>query len=221
MEKREFSQCQKVNRPDKELVERFRNLPAANIADNTHRFACLHHSLKNYNKSRLLGTAFTVKTPSDDNLFVHMALDLALPGDVIVVETQGGHGSAIIGEIMTSYAIKRNLAGFIIDGLIRDVDAISQLNFPVYASGASPLGPHKDGPGKINIPISCGGVVINPGDILVGDEDGVVVISPREAEEVLEKTLLTMEEERIILQAIRDDTLDRDWIREKVKSIGP
>lgn len=215
-----FRVYSKIDRPDRALVEEFRDLSVANIADNMNRFFCVHYSIKGFNKSKLLGTAFTVRTRTADNLLFHKGLEMAKPGDVMVVETRGDEGSAVTGEIMVRYAMKKGIAGFLIDGLIRDSGTISTLDFPVFAKGASPMGPYKDGPGEINVPVCCGGVVINPGDILVGDEDGVVVIKPKDAMEVLEKTRATVEKERGTLKAIEDGTVDRRWVEQLIKVRG-
>ena len=113
---------------------------------------------------------------------VHKAIDLAAPGDVIVVDAGGDLDQAIIGEIMSSWAAKRGVAGFVIDGAIRDAAALSQGDFPVYARGVTHRGPYKDGPGEINVPVSIGGMVVQPGDIIIGDADGLLAIPQADAE---------------------------------------
>ena len=172
----------KQNQENLKLAKEFIECPTANIADNMNRLPCIDASIKMVNKSalKLVGVALTVKTRPGDNLMVHKALDMANPGDIIVVDAQGDMTNSILGELMCYYAMKKGIAGMIIDGAIRDVDTISELNFPMYAKGVQPKGPYKDGPGEINVPVSCGGMVVNPGDIIVGDLDGVVVISPED-----------------------------------------
>ncbi|RKL63570.1 RraA family protein [Thermoanaerobacteraceae bacterium SP2] len=209
-----------IKRPLKELVEGFRGLPTPNIADNMNRFFCVSSEIKGFNNCKLLGTAFTVRSRTADNLFFHKAIDMAEPGDVIVVDVQGDKINSVCGEIMMRYAKKRGIAGFLIDGLIRDSGALKELDFAVFARGASPMGPYKDGPGEINVPVSCGGVVINPGDIIVGDEDGVVVIKAEEAAEVLEKAKATYAKESQIFKSIEEGTIDRSWVDEKLKERG-
>ena len=112
---------------------------------------------------------------------LHKALELAQPGDVIVVDAQGDLSNAITGEIMMTQAAMSGVAGVVVDGAIRDSEAMRDLDMPVYAAGVTPKGPYKDGPGEINVPVTCGGVVVNPGDIVVGDADGIVIISPQDA----------------------------------------
>lgn len=210
----------KIQRPDKELVEGFKGLPTANIADNMNRFFCVDAEIKPLNKCRLLGTAFTVRSSTADNLLLHKALDMAEPGDVIVVDIQGDKINCVTGEIMMTYALKRGIAGFLIDGAVRDSDAVKGLDFAVYARGVTPKGPYKDGPGEINVPVCCGGVVVNPGDIIVGDSDGVVVISPKDAPEILEKAKATVAKEAGILKSIAKGTWDRTWVDKTLQERG-
>jgi len=169
----------------------------------------------------LLGSAFTIKSNTADNLLFHKALDLAKPGDVMVVDVQGDCTNAVCGEVMVRYAAKKGVAGFVIDGAIRDVEMTRTLNnFAVYAKGVNPKGPYKFGPGEINVPISCGGVVINPGDLIVGDQDGIVVIPKEMAKTVYIDARKTTEKEKKIFQDIENGTLDRKWIDEKLNQYG-
>lgn len=200
-------------RPERALIEGFRGLPVANIADCMNRMSCVDGSIRPFNKTPLLGCAFTVKATGGDNLLFHKALDMAAPGDVLVIAGGGTMLRSYCGEIMVRYAISKGLAGFIIDGCIRDADAIEGIPFAVYAKGVTPNGPYKNGPGEIGLPVSFGGQVICPGDILVGDGDGIAVIKPEEAAELIEKTRNTSQTEA---QALADITagkgLDRVWI---------
>ena len=199
----------KMDRPSRELVEGFKGLPVANIADEMNRFFCVDARIRPYNTKPLLGTAFTVKARVADNLLLLKALELAQPGDVIIVDAQGDLANAITGEIMMTQAAINGLAGVVIDGAIRDAEAMKELDMPVYAAGVQPKGPYKDGPGEINVPVSCGGVVVNPGDILVGDADGIVVIRPQDAPVVAEKAKGKLRKEQATMKAIEEGTLDR------------
>src|SRR5690606_20136195 len=116
---------------------------------------------------------------------VHLALDLAEPGDVIVVDAGGDLTNAIIGELMTILAQTNRIAGIVINGAIRDSGAIRKQDFPVYAAGVTHRGPYKDGPGEINVPIAIDGMMISPGDVIIGDEDGFLAVPAAEAETVL------------------------------------
>ncbi|MHC1759112.1 MAG: RraA family protein [Negativicutes bacterium] len=199
----------KIHRPDKELVEQFRGLPVANIADEMNRFSCVDARIKPLNSTPLLGTAFTVKAKVGDNLLFHKAIDMAQPGDIIVVDVQGDLTNSLTGEIMMRQVAKRGISGVVVDGAVRDSDALREMDLAIYAAGITPKGPYKDGPGEINVPVSCGGVVVHPGDILVGDGDGIVVISPKDAEVVLAKAKKKLAQEQATFKAIEAGTLDR------------
>lgn len=172
-----------VKRPDPAVVEMFRGLPSSNINDEMNRLFCMHDYMRLLNPATatpLLGTA----APIGDNLFFHQALDMAQPGDIIVVDGGSGNNRSLAGEIMMRFAQMKGLAGFVVDGCLRDWDGVDTLTMPIYAKGMTPQGPFKNGPGEVNVPIACGGQVVFPGDILVGDKDGIVVIRRQDAEEV-------------------------------------
>lgn len=178
----------KFQRPDPELVRQFEGLPSSNINDEMNRLFCMHSYMRLLNpqsaKPSMVGTAITVKAPIGDNLFFHQALDMAQPGDIIVVDGATGNNRSLAGEIMMRFAQNKGLAGIVVDGCLRDLDGIESLAMPVYAAGITPQGPFKFGPGEVNTPIACGGQVVFPGDILVGDRDGIVVIRRQDAAEV-------------------------------------
>ena len=209
-------------RPDRELVSRFKGLPVANIGDVMNRIACFSPNLRPLNSSPMLGTALTVKTRSGDVLFIHKALDMAKPGDVLVINGQGDLTFALAGELMVTYARKKGLAGMIIDGAVRDADAIRKItDFPVYAAGVTPNGPSKIGGGEIGTTISCGGIMVSSGDIIVGDGDGAVAVPPAFAESVISETEAYLAREQGIIERIlKDGTWDRPWIAEALKAIN-
>jgi len=191
-------------RPAKELVELFRDIPLANIADNMGRIPCIDQAIKNYGgSSRLLGTAFTVKVPAGDNLLFHMALDMIQPGDVLVIDGNSNMDRSQCGEIMTTYAYKKGCVGIVVDGVIRDVEGVRKVPIPVYARGVQANGPLKNGLGELLVPVPCGGVTIYPGDIIIGDEDGVLAIRPQDAVEIAAKARKTFEGETKLLEQIR------------------
>lgn len=210
-----------IKRPEKDLIEQFRNLPVANIDDNMGRIACVDTAIKPFNKAKLLGCAFTVKAPQGDNLMFHKALDLAKEGDIIVVAGGGNMERSLCGEIMMNYAKMKKLGGFLIDGVIRDIEATKELDFPVYAKGSNPNGPYKNGPGEINVPVAVGGQVIFPGDIIVGDEDGVIVVRPEDAIELIEKVTRFNNNEVVILANLEKGIgMDRTWIDKALDEKG-
>lgn len=199
-----------ANRPSRDLVELFRGLPSSNINDEINRLYCMHDYMKLLNHDnavQLLGTAITVKAPIGDNLFFHEALDLAQPGDIIVVDGGSGCNRSLAGEIMIRFAQMKGLAGIVVDGCLRDSDGIETLTMPVYAKGVTPQGPFKFGPGEINVPIACGGQVVFPGDILVGDKDGIVVIRPQDAEAIAQAA-----KEKKAKEDKTFETMKADWV---------
>jgi RraA family protein len=184
-----FRVFKKVQRTPKELIEKFRPYPVANIGDVMNRIACLDARIRPLNNTPMIGPAFTVRARVGDNLMLHHALDMAEPGDVIIVEGQGDLVNALAGENMANWARRRGIAGLVIDGSLRDVDALAKMDMAIYCAGIQPNGPYKQGPGEINVPISCGGISINPGDLVIGDADGVIVVPRQEAEDILAKTI--------------------------------
>src|SRR5262245_44374610 len=160
-------------RLDAALVARFRGLAASNLADAMGRFNFMDPGIRSRSGLPVCGLAVTVLARPGDNLMVHKALQIAAPGDVIVVATCGNTTSAVFGELMGRSAQARKIGGLVVDGAIRDVDALTELRFPAFSRSVSPGGCDKDGPGEINVAISCGGTVVYSGDIVVGDADGV------------------------------------------------
>lgn len=216
-----FQICRLTRRVDSRIVEAFRQLPVANVSDCMSRMTAGGAQLRPYHsKGVLAGPAFTVKTRPGDNLMVHKALQLAKPGDVIVVDGGGDVTNALIGELMVNTAIQRGLAGFVMNGAIRDVDAIGAGTFPVYAAGVTHRGPYKDGPGEINVPIALNGMVVNPGDLIVGDADGLLCVPFDDAQNILQATLGKQELEQVMMRDIKQGTLDNTWIDATLKRLG-
>ena len=191
-------------RPSKETIELFRGLPSPNVADNMNRLYSISCGMHAFNDVPLLGPAFTVKVADGDNIMFNRALDIAKEGDVIVVDSGACMDRALCGEIMVHYAMSRKLGGFIINGCIRDIEEIAKLPFPVFALGHSPNGPYKNGPGEIGVPVVAGGIVVMPGDILVGDKDGIAVVRPADAVEVAAKARKQNEVEAGIVKSIEE-----------------
>jgi len=173
-----------------DAVARFRDLPAANVSDMMSRITAAGPRLRPMHAGGVLaGPAFTVKTRPGDNLMVHKAIAIAEPGDIIVVDAGGDLTNAIIGELMLAQMVKRGLGGIVINGSIRDVAAIRAQGFPVFAAGVTHRGPYKDGPGEINVPVAIDGMVIEPGDLVLGDDDGLVSVPFAEVETVYQATV--------------------------------
>lgn len=206
--------------PDKNILEGFAQIPASNIADTMGRFCSMNPRIKRMSGSRkiMVGPALTVKARAGDNLFIHQALDMSQPGDIIVVSNDEDSTRALMGEIMFTYAqYQRRLGGLVLDGPIRDADALSKMELPVYATGSTPGGPHKEGPGEINVPIACGGISVNPGDIIVADGDGVIAIPLRDARAVLEAAKNYCEQDALKVVDAHNGTQNRAWVQKKIK----
>lgn len=175
------------HRPTPELLTRFAQLPTANVADAMDRLGVLDARIKPvWAGATIVGPAYTVWTRAGDNKFLHEALRLAQPGDVLVVNGQGDESRALIGELMAEQAKANKLAGFVIDGAVRDAETIGEIEVPVFARAVTPAGPYKYGPGRLGRTVAVGGVAVAPGDIVLGDADGVVIVPLGEAEQVLQ-----------------------------------
>ena len=210
-------------RPAPELVALFKDMPVANIDDNMNRTAAVDAAIEPVGyKGQLLGTAFTVRVAQGDNLMFHAAMDLAQPGDVIVIDAGGFTDRAIFGELMATYCKSRGIKGIVCDGAIRDRGGLATMeDFHVYARSATPNGPYKNGPGEINVPVVIGGKLVYPGDIVVGDDDGVLFIRPPMAEALAEATKAVEQKEAGIMEHILNDgTYIRPWVDEKLMEIG-
>jgi RraA family protein len=174
------------DRVSPEMLRRFAQLPTANVADAMDRLGVLDSRIKGvWPSATVVGPAYTVWTRAGDNKFVHEALRRAQPGDVIVVNGQGDESRALIGELMAERAKATGIAGFVIDGAVRDAETIGAIGVPVFARAVTPAGPYKHGPGRLGQTVAVGGVAVAPGDIVVGDADGVVIVSLGEAAQVL------------------------------------
>jgi RraA family protein len=208
-------------RPPKRLVNALGAMVTAHLSDNMNRLVAGGAALRPmHGGGKLCGPAFTVKVAPGDNLMVHKAIDIAAPGDVIVVDAGGVLTTAIIGDIMSSLAAKRGVAGMVIYGAIRDSAEIGARRFPVYACGVTHRGPYKNGPGEINTAIALDGMVVNPGDIIVGDADGVVAVPLAQAEEILARARQQLAKETATLKAIARGKADRSWVDKALRAGG-
>src|SRR5471030_2217250 len=170
-----------------EIIDKLREIPVALLSDNMHR-NCGSVGLRPYHKpAPLVGTAVTVLTRGGDNLAILRAFEFCRPGDVMVIDAGGDTTNAVIGGILSFYGATIGLAGMVIDGAIRDLVEIRERSFPVYARGVNHRGPYKDGPGAINVPVTVGGMVVRPGDLVVGDQDGLLAFAPELAPALIAK----------------------------------
>ena len=202
--------------PDAQLIEDFKKIPASNVGDVVGRNCAMNpriHLVSSPKAQMMAGPAFTVKLRAGDNLALHGALNHCNEGDVLVVSNEGDTTRALMGEIMMAYLmLVKKVSGIILDGPIRDIDEIGKWDFPVYCTGTTPGGPYKEGPGEINVPVSCGEISVNPGDIILGDPDGVVVIPRNDAPQILKDAQKFQEADEKKLIAVREGTSNRDWV---------
>ncbi len=195
-------------------LEQLRRIAVALLSDNMHR-GTGSLGISPYHKpstATMAGTAVTVRTRGGDNLLTLRAFDYCRPGDVLVIDAGGDVTNAVVGGIITAAAAMLGLAGVVIDGAIRDVAEIGEREFPVYARGVNHRGPYKNGPGEINVPGSIGGMVVNPGDIIVGDQDGLLAFPAAEAPSLIEKALAQQAKEEAQMEEIRQGRWDRAFV---------
>lgn len=216
-----FQICKRTRKVSADTVAKFRELPVANISDSMSRMTAAGAKLRPIHAGGVLaGPAFTVKTRPGDNLMVHKALDIAEPGDIVVVDGGGDLTNSLIGEMMTAHAQQRGIAGIVIYGAIRDYDALHAGSYPIFAAGVTHRGPYKDGPGEINVPIAIDGMVIEPGDLVVGDGDGLVCVPYEQTAEVLKATEAKHVAELKQIEAIRAGKNDRAWVDATLTRLG-
>jgi RraA family protein len=202
-------------------VEAYRGLPVANISDCMARMSAAGPRLRPMHKSGyLVGPALTVRCRPGDNLMIHKALMMAQPGDVIVVDAGGDLTNALFGEIMTATALARGVAGIVLNGAVRDSEEIGRGSFPLYAAGVTHRGPYKDGPGEINVPIALDGMLIEPGDLMVGDADGLLCIPFDDVDALLVATHQKMDAEAQMMRDIAAGTLDTAWVDATLRRLG-
>jgi RraA family protein len=201
-------------RLDAALMAQFLEFPTPDISDLLNRLYALDPQIRCLTGAghRVCGPACTVKVFPGDNLMVHKALDVIEPGDVIIVDAGGSTLNAVLGDLISTKAKHRGAAGVVIDGLVRDLPNIRELDFPVYARGTTPIGPLHRGPGEINYPICCGGVVVNPGDLVVGDATGVVVVPQDIAEELLGRLKSHARANADYLAAVKKGEFSNAWV---------
>ena len=214
-------------RPGSDLIDAYKVLMdqtgclTGNVGDCLGRMAAMDSRIKGLSQGmKVVGPALTVKVPPSDNLMIHKALTLVKPGDVLVIDGGGDHAWALLGFLMVSTAIKLGLAGMVVDGCIRDAAEIRSSGFPVFAAGINPNGPMKNGPGEINFPIQCGGQLIHPGDMIVADDDGVVVVPQAHAAGTVDKVKAVIVGEEKRLAEIIDGVTSFPGLDEMLKQKG-
>lgn len=202
-----------MQRPSPELVTRYAAYETPDISDLMNRLYAMDGGISNLiNSENIAGPALTVKLFPGDNLMIHKALDVAQPGDVVIVDTSLNTTTAVIGDLVTQKAKHRGIKGFIIDGLVRDLPAMKGVDLPVFARGVTPIGPLHRGPGELGYVVSCGGIVIRPGDLIVADGNGIVAVRADFAADILARLDAQRDGMAAYLQSVRDGSFSNEWV---------
>ncbi len=211
--------CDRVLPPG--AADALRGVPTPNISDSLGKLAPAGTALKPLHRGgTMAGRAITARVPPGDNLMAYKAILEAGPGDVVVIDAGGLVEQATIGEIMTTWAATRGLAGMVVHGAVRDVDVLAAADFPVYAAGFTHRGPYKDGPGELNVTVSLGGMVVAPGDLVVGDANGVVVVPYDDIGRVVAAAQAIQQREDALVRQIQAGGYDSAWIDETLRNRG-
>lgn len=201
-------------------VEVLRKIVTPHLSDNLQRQSGVV-GLNRYNRTgKLVGTALTVKTRPGDNLYIYQAMTLVQPGHVLVIDAGGDVTNACVGEIMKRYLQQRDAAGVVVNGAIRDVAAFENDDFPCYAAGNVHRGPYKDGPGAVNVPVNIGGQVVLPGDVVVGDEDGIVTFPAEQLDTLIAAAQAHAEKEERIMAEIASGSVRQSWLHPVLEAKG-
>lgn len=192
----------------------------SHLSDNLQRLSGFVGLQRIHRSKKLVGTAVTIKSRPGDNLMIYKALMLMQPGHVLVVDGGAEVTNALVGELIMMYAQQRGCAGFVLDAAVRDTAAFQEADFPCYARGISHRGPYKNGPGQINVPVTIGGQVVHPGDVIVGDEDGVVSFPQSEAENLIAAARKTLAHEERIKAEIMNGKIEQEWLAKVLTPFG-
>lgn len=214
----------KRNMPDPKIVEEFKKIPPSNTADCMNRICAMNpriYLISSPKEPIVAAPAYTVKVRGGDNLALHAALTFCNEGDMIVVSNDEDSSRALIGEVMMTFLkYTKKAAGIVLDGPIRDIGELSKWDFPIYCTGSTPGGPFKEGPGEVNVLIACGGVNVNPGDIILADADGVIAIPRNDAAEILEAAKVYMEKDQAKVTAAKEGRANRAWVEKALEDKG-
>jgi regulator of RNase E activity RraA len=202
------------HRLEPDLMEQFTEFATPDISDMLNRLYAMDPGISSLTGKhhRLCGPACTVKVFPGDNLMVHKSLDVAIPGDIVVIDAHASSMNAVLGDLVSTKSKHRGIAGFVVDGFIRDLPDILELDFPIFARGTTSIGPLHRGPGEINYPICCGGIVVNPGDVIVADGAGVVVIPQEIASDLLKRLRNQKISQAAYLASVKRGDFSNAWV---------
>lgn len=221
MKTKKFDNVAEFDRVSPDLIEEARQFQSAVLCDVAGRRGALNARIQGLSPTmRLAGPAFPVEVRPGDNLLFHVALALAKPGDIIVVDGKGYESSALAGELMATQAVAAGIGGFVMDGAIRDTDTLSKGPLPIFAAGRNAAGPTKGLDGRIGTPISIGDVAVEPGDLVVADCDGVVVIPRQDVPAVLNAAHQKLKAEAQRIKEIQEGLLVSPWLDDALRAAG-
>ncbi|QSI31235.1 RraA family protein [Variovorax sp. RKNM96] len=208
-------------RVSSDLVRQASAFQPAILADVAGRRGALHGRIQALrHRMALAGSALTVEVRPGDNLMIHAAIALARPGDVLVIDGKGDQSAALMGTIMMNACRQVGIAGVVIDGAVRDSTEIDEMDFPVFSVGTNPNGPTKLASGRIGHPVSVGGVTVRPGDLVVGDADGVVIVEREKVEALLQAAAQKVEDEAARIEAIKKGNTAAKWLDAALRNAG-
>lgn len=210
-------------RPSPEVVQGLRAFDTPSVSDLMNRLYSVSSALRclTPDATQLVGPACPVKVFPGDNLMVHAALDIAEPGDVVVVDAGGSSATAVLGDLVSTKARHRGIAGFVVDGLVRDLPGILALgDLPVFARGVTPVGPLHRGPGEVGYPVCLGGIVVHPGDVVVADLNGIAVVPHDDADDVLARLVARAAGEADYLAAVARGEFSNAWVGDVLRAAG-
>lgn len=201
-----------------DIIEQVKQFPTGVISDVMSGNGTMGYRIKPVaNGMKVAGTAITVNGRAGSNFMIHTAVALAGKGYVLVVNGKGNQSVALLGDLITRAAKQQGIEGFVIDGLVRDVADLRDIGLPVFSIGAVPAAPDREEGGELNVPIACGGVHVNPGDLVIGDDDGVVVVPRSRVSEVLEAAEKKKLSEEQRIEEIANDVIVPEWLRKKLQ----
>lgn len=207
-----FRISKRVTRPAPELISKYSQFETPDISDLMNRLYTMAPVIRNVvNEQTICGPACTVKVFPGDNLMIHKALDVARPGDIVVVDA-GTSTNAVLGDLVAQKARHRGIAAFVVDGLVRDVAGLIQVGLPIFSRGVTAVGPLHRGPGEINYPVSCGGIVVNPGDIIRGDSSGICVVRQDFAQEIMDRLVTQRDAMEAYVADVRRGEFSNAWV---------
>jgi regulator of RNase E activity RraA len=208
-------------RVSSDLIRQASAFQPAILADVAGRRGALHGRIQALrHRMKLAGSALTVEVRPGDNLMIHAAIALAKPGDVLVIDGKGDQSAALMGTIMMNACRQVGIAGVVIDGAVRDSVEIDEMGFPVFSVGTNPNGPTKLASGRIGHPVSVGGVAVRPGDLVIGDADGVVVVEREKVETLLQAAAKKVEDEAARIEAIKNGNTAAKWLNSALRNAG-